>query len=368
MINMIQSAKDQVLELTERAYRAAAAAGERCLRERGVAAYDERTRRGLLRDIYVDIPGHDGNRLNAAYAFGGAELLMKTIEHNFGIPVNRYMLVNFEAFANLVDAVDGIELELKAPVGTKFYQNASEIIFKFSDGDNDHLHKYEIVDAHTLNVTLKDIDEDITFTVGLVADASNAPKVIVKSKDNVLKITDTLTYNDPLNNISLTFKDKNGNPLAANESVTVTKVLLGDKELKKDAAENGWSLTGNTLKLHGTATVTANITIEATLNIKESETITLVAAGGSAKAIDGVAPTKFTISGATVDNDTVKPVGFENEKETYPLTGKSFTFEVPVGKTLKVSLAADSYAYSDDINVSAEKGSFYVITVAAGSS
>lgn len=66
----------------------------------------------LLRDIYVDIPGHDGNRLNAAYAFGGAELLMKTIEHNFDIPVNRYMLVNFEAFANLVDAVDGIELEL----------------------------------------------------------------------------------------------------------------------------------------------------------------------------------------------------------------------------------------------------------------
>ena len=71
----------------------------------------------LLRDIYVEIPEHQGNqyqgnRLNAAYAFGGAELLMKTIEHNFGIPVNRYMLVNFEAFANLVDAVDGIELEL----------------------------------------------------------------------------------------------------------------------------------------------------------------------------------------------------------------------------------------------------------------
>ena len=66
----------------------------------------------LLRDIYVDIPGHDGNRLNAAYAFGGPELLMETIEQNFDIPVNRYMLVNFEAFASLVDAVGGIELEL----------------------------------------------------------------------------------------------------------------------------------------------------------------------------------------------------------------------------------------------------------------
>lgn len=68
----------------------------------------------LLRDIYVDIPGYQGNRLNAAYSYGGAELLMETIEKNFDIPVNRYILVNFEAFANLVDAVDGIELELSA--------------------------------------------------------------------------------------------------------------------------------------------------------------------------------------------------------------------------------------------------------------
>lgn len=66
----------------------------------------------LLRDMYVEIPGHDGNRLNAAYSFGGAELLMDTIEKNLDISVNRYVLVNFEAFANLVDAVGGVELEL----------------------------------------------------------------------------------------------------------------------------------------------------------------------------------------------------------------------------------------------------------------
>ena len=66
----------------------------------------------LLRDIYVEIPGYDNNRLNAAYSFGGAELLMKTIEKNFDIPVHRYMLVNFEAFAGLVDAVGGVDLEL----------------------------------------------------------------------------------------------------------------------------------------------------------------------------------------------------------------------------------------------------------------
>ena len=66
----------------------------------------------LLRDMYVEIPGYDGNRLNAAYAYGGPALLCETIEQNFGIEVNRYVLVNFQAFASLVDAVGGVDLEV----------------------------------------------------------------------------------------------------------------------------------------------------------------------------------------------------------------------------------------------------------------
>ena len=66
----------------------------------------------LLRDMYVDIPGRDGNRLNAAYSFGGPELLLEPVKQNLGIEVNRYAVVNFQAFANLVDAVNGVDLEL----------------------------------------------------------------------------------------------------------------------------------------------------------------------------------------------------------------------------------------------------------------
>lgn len=66
----------------------------------------------LLRDIYVEIPGHESNRLNAAYAFGGPELLLETIKQNLDIEVNRYVQVNFQAFANLIDAVGGVDLEL----------------------------------------------------------------------------------------------------------------------------------------------------------------------------------------------------------------------------------------------------------------
>lgn len=68
----------------------------------------------LLRDMYVEIPDHSGNRLNAAYSFGGPELLLETVEQNLGITVNRYVQVNFEAFANLVDAVGGVDLELSS--------------------------------------------------------------------------------------------------------------------------------------------------------------------------------------------------------------------------------------------------------------
>ena len=66
----------------------------------------------LLRDMYVDIPGRDGNRLNAAYSYGGPKLLLETLEENFDIEINRYVQVNFQAFANLVDAVGGVELEV----------------------------------------------------------------------------------------------------------------------------------------------------------------------------------------------------------------------------------------------------------------
>ena len=66
----------------------------------------------LLRDMYVEIPGYKDNRLNAAYSYGGAQLLMETLEKNLDIHVNRYVLVNFQAFAKLVDAVGGVDLEL----------------------------------------------------------------------------------------------------------------------------------------------------------------------------------------------------------------------------------------------------------------
>lgn len=66
----------------------------------------------LMRDLYVDIPGHDKNKLNAAYAKGDIQLLYETIKVNFGVTVNGYCLVNFDAFQKIVDLIGGVEISL----------------------------------------------------------------------------------------------------------------------------------------------------------------------------------------------------------------------------------------------------------------
>ncbi len=64
----------------------------------------------IPRDSYVDIPGRGENKINAAYAFGGAELLVQTVEQNTQLRVDSYVEVGFTGFVDVVDSVGGIEV------------------------------------------------------------------------------------------------------------------------------------------------------------------------------------------------------------------------------------------------------------------
>ena len=66
----------------------------------------------LMRDTYVDIPGYKSTKLNAAYAKGGAGLLIDTIEQNYQINLEGYASVNFESFEKIIDALGGVVIEL----------------------------------------------------------------------------------------------------------------------------------------------------------------------------------------------------------------------------------------------------------------
>lgn len=66
----------------------------------------------ILRDSYVEIPGYGKSRINGAYQFGGAALLIQTIEQNFKIGIDYYAKVDFYSFVDIVDAVGGVMIDV----------------------------------------------------------------------------------------------------------------------------------------------------------------------------------------------------------------------------------------------------------------
>lgn len=66
----------------------------------------------IMRDVYLKIPGKGYNRINASYAYGGADLLIQTIEQNFKIRIDKFVQVDFTSFEKVVDAVGGVTINV----------------------------------------------------------------------------------------------------------------------------------------------------------------------------------------------------------------------------------------------------------------
>ncbi|MER5862748.1 LCP family protein [Kitasatospora sp. NPDC002040] len=70
----------------------------------------------IPRDSYVTIPGHGKNKINAAFAEGGPQLLVQTVEQNTGIRIDHYVEVGFTGIVDIVDALGGVKMCLDQPV------------------------------------------------------------------------------------------------------------------------------------------------------------------------------------------------------------------------------------------------------------
>lgn len=66
----------------------------------------------FLRDTYVSIPGYKNNRLNAAYVYGGFDLLAATFEENFGIRPDAYVIVNLSGLTRVIDELGGVYVDV----------------------------------------------------------------------------------------------------------------------------------------------------------------------------------------------------------------------------------------------------------------
>lgn len=66
----------------------------------------------IMRDTLVDIEGRGAHKINAAYAYGGAELAMRTVNDAFGLNISRYAVIDFAGFADVVDAMGGVTMSI----------------------------------------------------------------------------------------------------------------------------------------------------------------------------------------------------------------------------------------------------------------
>jgi LCP family protein required for cell wall assembly len=69
----------------------------------------------LPRDLLVDIPGHGTDRINAAYSYGGAPLMVRTVRAVTGLPIHHYVEIDFVGFQALVNEIGGVHIDFPYP-------------------------------------------------------------------------------------------------------------------------------------------------------------------------------------------------------------------------------------------------------------
>lgn len=79
----------------------------------------------FMRDMYVQIPGYEANRINVPYVLGGMKLLDRTLNTNFGVTVDGNIEVDFQGFMEIVDMMGGIEVELSQAEADYMNMNVS---------------------------------------------------------------------------------------------------------------------------------------------------------------------------------------------------------------------------------------------------
>jgi LCP family protein required for cell wall assembly len=70
----------------------------------------------IPRDTFASVPGHDAQKINGAYAFGGAKLEVKTVEQFLGIEIDQVAVVDFNGFRDFIDAIGGVTVDIDQKV------------------------------------------------------------------------------------------------------------------------------------------------------------------------------------------------------------------------------------------------------------
>ena len=87
----------------------------------------------FMRDLYVQIPGYLDTRLNAAYRYGGTDLMNETFKVNFGIEIDGNVMVDFDEFTEIIEILGGVTLDISSAEAKYMNRNSDN---HFSTGSN----------------------------------------------------------------------------------------------------------------------------------------------------------------------------------------------------------------------------------------
>ena len=118
----------------------------------------------IPRDTQAAIPGNGTNKINAAYAIGGAELQIETVEDFLGIDINHIAIVDFNGFKDLIDAIGGVEVDLENQVCNEISGGAFGI--KLGPGEETLSGEKALALARTRSSTCGDTTIDDTDRAG----------------------------------------------------------------------------------------------------------------------------------------------------------------------------------------------------------
>jgi LCP family protein required for cell wall assembly len=112
----------------------------------------------IPRDTFASVPGHDNQKINAAYAFGGAKLEVQTVEQFLGIDVDQVAVVDFNGFRDFIDAIGGVTVDIDTKVCSEISGGAENGGFSlFLDPGK---HDLDADEALSLSRTRKNLDTD----------------------------------------------------------------------------------------------------------------------------------------------------------------------------------------------------------------
>ena len=149
----------------------------------------------FLRDTWAVIPSTKSyNKLNAACSYGGAQLVMDTIEYNYNVKIDHYMLVGFDMFETIIDSVGGIDVEVTEKEA-QFMRATARATREIQSGESVHMNGAQAL----VYCRIRKLDSDFMRTyrqrkviTALIKKAKTSnPMTLKKLADTVLPMVQT---------------------------------------------------------------------------------------------------------------------------------------------------------------------------------